>query len=128
MAVTLKNVVDTDMKTLRCYRDMHKTAEHNAFIEEAEKQAELKEAGGKKGDVKLENERGTNRRIEKKKDDKAEKEREAKKAFEEVQKKLLSTPSPLPPLYDAVQTFEDPKSDEVVTPGGFFYPFFSSTF
>lgn len=107
MAVTIQNIVDTNMKNIRVYRDVHKTSEVNAYIEEAEKQAELKEALNQKGDVKIENERGTNKRIEKKKDDQADKQREAKKAFEEVQKKLLSTPSPPPLCYGEIQTFSE---------------------
>ena len=84
MSSKVGNIVDTDMKTIRTYREVHKTSEHNAFIEEQERIAAEKSAGGRQ-DLKIENERNVNQRHEKKKDEDASKEKDAKEKFEEEQ-------------------------------------------
>lgn len=82
MAGNINNIVDTDIKNIRTFREVHKTSERNAFIEEAEKQAAIKEAGGRQN-LTIENERQTAKKEEQKKADRAAKEHELKMAMEE---------------------------------------------
>ena len=82
MAATVQNVVETDLKTIREYRDVHDTAEHNPFIAEQERIAKEKAKNNRK-DLKLENERNVHTRQTKQKEENVSKEKEAKKQFEE---------------------------------------------
>jgi len=88
MSSRVTNIVDTDMKTIRTFREVHKTMEQNAFIEEQERLTAEKAAGGRQ-DLKLENERNWNQKQEKKKDQDAMKEKEAKDKFVEEQEEAL---------------------------------------
>lgn len=108
MSGTVEPPIDTDLKTIQLYRNVHETVEHNPYIEEAERFAAEKAAAGRKsGKIKLESKRSTFNRVEKLKEAQAERFKEERKVFEKVQEKLLSTPSPLPLLLDEVDDFQE---------------------
>ena len=86
--MTARNAIETDMKQIREFRDVHETAETSAFIEEMERLAKEK-ATNNRTSLKLENERNVHTRHEKKKDEDKDKEKEAKKAFLKEQEEML---------------------------------------
>lgn len=81
MAATVQNIVETDLKTIKEYRDVHDTAEHNPFIAEQERIAKEKAKNNRK-EFKLENERNVHTRQTKQKDENVSKEKDAKKQIE----------------------------------------------
>ena len=83
MAATVQNVVETDLKVIREYRDVHDSLEHNAFLAEQERIA--KEKAKNNRNLKLENDRNVHTRHTKQKEDRVSKEKEAKK---EVKKRV----------------------------------------
>ena len=82
MAATVKNIVERDLKSIKEYRDVHSTAEHNPFIAEMERIAKEKAQNNRK-EFKLENERNVHTRQTKQKDEDVSKEKDAKKQFEQ---------------------------------------------
>lgn len=94
--MTARNVVTTDMKTIRDYRDVHETEEFNAYIEMQEKKNAEREANNRRGDVGLENERSFNKKVETKKEQQIEKAKEKAKEHKKAQEEKLKTPTPPP--------------------------------
>lgn len=106
MAGKIENIVDTDFKTIGAYRELHKTSEHNAYLErhkKPEKKQVVEELPEEMFEIKIQNERNIKRKIEKQQEMRLEKHKEEQKAFDKKQEKLLSPPSPLALLYEERQ-------------------------
>ena len=91
-----RNIVTTDMKSIRDNRDVHETEEFNAYIEMQEKKKVEREAMNRRGDVGLENERSFNKKVETKKEQQVEKAKEKAKEHKKEQEKILLPPTPSP--------------------------------
>ena len=94
--MSARNIVTTDMKSIREFREVHDTEEFNAFIEMNEKKMAEREANNRRGDAGFENERSTNKKIETKKEQKIAQAKEKVKEHKEKQEKILAPPTPPP--------------------------------
>lgn len=100
-----KNIVTTDMKTIRDHRDVHETEEFNAYIEMQEKKAAEREANNRRADAGLENERSFNKKVETKKEQQVEKAKEKAKEHKKAQEEKMKTPTPPPDEELPVEVF-----------------------
>ncbi|XP_066911522.1 uncharacterized protein [Clytia hemisphaerica] len=112
MSTSARNIVTTDMKTIRDYREVHDTEEFNAFIEMNEKKMAEREANNRRGDAGFENERSTNKKIETKKEQRITEAKEKAKEHKKKQEKILAPPTPPPQEEEEVIEEVKPMIDE----------------
>ena len=89
MAKEVKNVVTTDMKSIREFRTIHETSENNAYLYMETEKMEEREAKNRQGNIGMENDRTFNKKVMTKKEKEIEKEKEKIKEFKETQEKML---------------------------------------